>query len=81
MRLLSLLALTFAVLLGVSFAILNADPVTVHYFLGVRQIPLSILIMSVWVLGIIIGLLASSFTILKLKMELRHLHSQSRDKR
>jgi len=71
MRLLSLLALTFAVLVGLSFAVLNADQVSVHYFLGVQQIPLSILILGVWVFGIITGLCVSSLTVLKLKMELR----------
>lgn len=73
MRLLSLLALTFAVVLGVTFAVLNAEQVTINYFLGTKQIPLSILILGVWVFGIAIGLLASSYTVLKLKVELRRL--------
>lgn len=76
MRVLSLILLTFASLLGVSFAILNSELVTIHYFLGVAEIPLSVLVLGIWVVGILLGVLASSFTILKLKME---LHRARRD--
>lgn len=76
MRLISSLLLIIAVIFGVSFAILNAEPVVVHYFLGVKQIPLSFLILGVWIFGIIVGLLAASFKILVLKMELRRVRRQ-----
>ncbi len=76
MRLLSLLILTFAVLLGISFAILNADLVTVHYYIGVQQVPLSILILSVLVLGIVIGLIVSFPTLVRLRMELRRVNRE-----
>jgi uncharacterized integral membrane protein len=72
-RLINLLALTFAILLGVCFAVLNSEQVVIHYFLGKKQIPLSVLILAVWVFGILIGLMATSFTILRLRMELRRL--------
>ena len=74
MRVLSLLFLTFAVLLGVSFAILNSDLVTVHYYVGVQKVPLSVLILGVFVLGIVIGLMVSFPRLLKLRMELRRLN-------
>ncbi len=74
MRLLSIITLTFAVLLGVSFAILNAEPVTVHYYVGTKSVPLSVLILGAWIFGVIIGLLVSAFKIIGLKMELRRQH-------
>ncbi len=74
MRLLSIITLTFAVLLGVSFAILNADFVTVHYYVGTKNVPLSVLILGAWVLGVIVGLLISTFKIIGLRMELRRQH-------
>jgi putative membrane protein len=71
MRLLSLIALTFAVLIGVSFAVLNSETVTIHYYIGMQQIPLSILILGTLVLGIFIGWLISIPTIIRLKMEVK----------
>ena len=74
MRLLSIITLTFAVLLGVSFAILNAGFVTVHYYVGTKSVPLSVLILGAWIFGVIVGLLISAFKIIGLRMELRRQH-------
>ena len=74
MRLLSIITLTFAVLLGVSFAILNAGFVTVHYYVGTKSVPLSLLILGAWIFGVIVGLLISAFKIIGLRMELRRQH-------
>lgn len=74
MRLLGILLLTLAVLIGVTFSVLNADPVLVHYYVGTKEIPLSILVIGVLVLGIIIGMFTSFPTVLRLKMEIRRLH-------
>ncbi|HXH55361.1 MAG TPA: LapA family protein [Gammaproteobacteria bacterium] len=74
MRLLSIITLAFAVLLGVSFAILNAGFVTVHYYVGTKSVPLSLLILGAWIFGIIVGLLISAFKIVGLRMELRRQH-------
>jgi len=71
MRLLSLIVLTFAALLGISFAVLNAGPVVVNYYIGSQTFPLSVLILGVLVLGILVGWIVSFLTILKLKMKLR----------
>ena len=74
MRVLSLLFLTFAVLLGISFAILNSDLVTVHYYVGVQKVPLSFLMLGVFILGIAIGFIVSFPALFKLKMELIRLN-------
>jgi uncharacterized integral membrane protein len=74
MRLLSVITLAFAILLGMSFAILNADFVTVHYYIGTKSVPLSLLILGAWIFGIIVGLLISAFKIVGLRMELRRQH-------
>lgn len=39
-RLLGFLLLLVLVLLGLSFAVLNAQPVALNYYFGFRQIPL-----------------------------------------
>jgi putative membrane protein len=69
MRLLSLIGLAFATILGVSFALLNSTSVVVDYYIGAKKMPLSLLILIVLILGIIIGLLASLPSIIRLKLE------------
>jgi len=74
MRLLSLIVLIFVVLLGISFAILNAEWVVVNYYIGSEKVPLSVLILGAWVFGIVIGWVVSLPSILRLKLELRRFH-------
>ena len=71
MKILSLIVLTFAALLGIVFALLNGETVSVNYFLGTQKLPLSILIISILILGIFIGWLLTWPRILKLKLQLR----------
>jgi putative membrane protein len=73
MRLLSLLVLTFVVILGVSFAILNAETVWVHYYIGKKAVPLSLLILGVLIVGIIIGFVATIPRSIRQKLEIRRL--------
>jgi uncharacterized integral membrane protein len=76
MRLLSILFLAFALILGVSFAVINSDIVIVHYYVGTASMHLSVLMLGVWVFGIIIGLLAAFPKVLRLKLELRRLRRE-----
>lgn len=69
MRLIGWILLVFVLVLGATFAILNAEFVTVHYYIGKTTLPLSILVVSSLVLGMIIGWLFSLLSILRLKME------------
>jgi putative membrane protein len=73
MRLLSLVCLLFALIMGLSFAVLNAESVMVRYYIGSANMPLSVLILGIWVFGIVIGILASFPKILRLKLEIRRL--------
>ena len=73
MRILSFLLLICLLVLGITFAILNSEFVVVHYYLGAKSLPLSVLMLLVWILGIIIGLLFSIPKIIKLSLELRRL--------
>jgi len=73
MRLLSLVCLLFALIMGLSFAVLNAENVMVRYYIGSANMPLSVLMLGVWVFGIVVGILASFPKILRLKLEVRRL--------
>ena len=77
MRLLSILILLFALIIGLSFAVLNSETVVVKYYVGNASMPLSVLILGVWVFGILIGLLANFLKILKLKWEVRRLSRET----
>jgi putative membrane protein len=56
-------------LLGVIFAILNAETVQINYYFGSKDTPLSLAIILSMLLGAILGLLASIGLILKSKRD------------
>jgi len=76
MRLLKWLALCFIALLGITFASLNAESVSVNYYVGVEKIPLSILVVGAIILGILLGWILSLPNTIRLKMELKRLRRQ-----
>lgn len=57
------------VLLGVSFALLNAEIVTVNFYLTTLRLPISLLIVLTLLFGILIGFLLLWMKYLKLKYE------------
>lgn len=76
MRIFSYLIILILVIVGVTFAILNADSVTVHYYIGIKQLPLSLLILCSFAVGIIIGLLVMGWLVLRLKIKNRSLRKR-----
>lgn len=73
-RLVSVIVFIVVALLGVTFAILNSDIVSIHYYLGTQRMPLSVLMLIALVIGVVIGLAASLPMVLRLKIEIRRLH-------
>jgi len=74
MRTLALLLkiVLFALLLG--FAVKNSEVVTLRYFLGYEwQSPLALVILVSFAVGLLIGLLACSWRLLRSHRELRQL--------
>jgi len=67
MRYLSYGLLLIVVLLGLSFACLNATPVYINYYIGQVTTPLSWLLLMTFICGVVLGLLVSIINILKLK--------------
>ena len=57
------------VLLGIIFAVLNAEPVQLNYYFNSREMPLSLAIILSMFLGAILGVFASIGLILKCKNE------------
>lgn len=83
MRIITLVSSFIIIILGVTFAFLNATPVIVNYYVGSSEMPLSILLVSVLGIGSMLGLLIGFVAVVKLKfvnMRLRrHLESIERE--
>lgn len=59
MRLIRYIVLIAILLIALGFALLNANQVTVNYYIGTRHMPLSLLLVFTFGLGCIVGLLTS----------------------
>ena len=67
MKIFSWIIVLIVLIIGVSFALLNANMVAFHYYIGSRQIPLSLLLVFSFGLGLILGILVMSFKVISLK--------------
>lgn len=65
------------ILFGVIFAMLNAESVQLNYYFGVKQLPLSLVIVLSMLVGAILGVLASIRLILKSRREISRLRKAS----
>lgn len=68
-RLFGLLLLIVLAVFGLSFAVLNAEPVSLNYYFGYRDIPLSMIVVLSLALGAVIGILFSMGMVLRLKQQ------------
>jgi putative membrane protein len=69
MLLIRLLILAVLVVIGATFALNNSDTVTLGYYFGSQEMPLSLLLIITLIVGAVIGMLSATITILKLKRE------------
>lgn len=73
MRIISSLLVLIVVLLGLTFAMLNSQPVTINYYIDVSTLPLSMLTVFILMIGAFLGLSASLVFYRKYKKENRKL--------
>jgi len=73
MRIFSMLLLSLTALIAISFAILNATPVRVDYYIGTQEIPLSLLLVGSFILGILFGVFLLFPTLVRRRLEIRRL--------
>ena len=76
MRILSYLMLLVIMLVGLTFASLNPTVVSFNYYLGTKEIALSLLLVFAFGLGICLGLLVAVFPWLKAKTEVFRIKSR-----
>lgn len=78
MRIISYIIAIILILFGLSFALLNARPVNLNYYIGSVDISLSLLLILTVGLGILIGLIVCIGPILKLKTKNHQLKTRVR---
>lgn len=75
MRLIKLLIILVLIIIGAAFAVHNGENVTLNYYLGSKELPLSLLLIGTLIIGAVLGILSAVGSILRLKREntvLRH---------
>lgn len=63
--------------LGLSFAILNAEPVELDYYFGSQRLSLSLVVLITLIMGVLAGVVASLGVIIKLKREVSRLRKEN----
>ena len=76
MRIFTFIIVIIVLLLGVSFAILNANVVAIDYYFGSAQLPLSLFLVFALIIGAILGLFVSNVMFFKAKAVQYHLRKQ-----
>ncbi len=70
--------LLLVALLGLSFALMNAEPVALSYYFGSIQAPLSLVVVLALALGAGLGVLASLGLVVNQKRELARLRKSEK---
>lgn len=76
MRIVTYLLLFIVIFLGITFAALNSETVTVHYYLGEKALPLSFFLVGIFAAGCMVGLLVGISFYLKSKIKIYRLQQQ-----
>jgi lipopolysaccharide assembly protein A len=61
------------IILGIVFASLNAESVTLHYYIGTVKLSLAFLLLCALIFGLVLGMLASLPLTIKLKSRKRSI--------
>lgn len=69
LKLIKFLFLLAMAILGAGFVSINPETATMHYYFGDLTLPMGMLMLGVLGLGILLGLLASTFMLLKARRE------------
>lgn len=73
MKLFSLIFYGLVIIAGIIFAGLNSKAVTVNYYIGSKELPLSVLLVMLFAVGVCAGILSGFVTNVKLRLENRRL--------
>ena len=68
-RIFSYIFILLIVLIGISFATLNSDAVNINYYIGEKELPLSLLLALVFGFGCVLGILVGVWILIKTKIK------------
>ncbi|WP_258868183.1 lipopolysaccharide assembly LapA domain-containing protein [Alkalilimnicola ehrlichii] len=75
-KIIGIILLLVVVLFGLSFALLNAQPVELDYYLGMTTMPLSLALVLALIVGALLGVLASLTMWVRQRRELARLRKK-----
>jgi putative membrane protein len=77
-RILALVLFLLVLAVGLAFAVLNAGPVTLKYYFGVSDVPLSLTLVVAFAIGALMGVIATLGNVLRLKRENSRLRKEAK---
>lgn len=77
MRIINILFVCITLLFGVTFACLNSQTVVINYYFNQKNLPLSLLLVFSFGIGLLLGLIVSVYSYLKVKSENRRLRNRA----
>ncbi len=78
MRIVQGIILLIVFVLALAFTVINADAVTLNYYLGKLELPLSVIIIGAFAMGAIVGILATLGRVMRLRREVNRLQRSER---
>ncbi len=79
-RIFAIVLFVLVLIVGLQFAAVNSEPVTVDYFLGSVSVPLSLVAATAFAAGVLLTLVLSLAVMLPLRMRLAGLRRQLSDR-
>ena len=76
MRIVMIVFYLFLILVGVSFAVLNAAPMQINFYFTRLTLPVSLMLTLMLGIGVLLGYIIGLFKYWRLKMEYRKLKNQ-----
>ncbi|MFI4936950.1 MAG: lipopolysaccharide assembly protein LapA domain-containing protein [Candidatus Berkiellales bacterium] len=76
MRVIGMILALILLVVGAAFAVLNAKPVEINYFFGSADLPLALLLLIAFALGVVLCMLVMGFSLMKLKAKNKWLQSK-----
>lgn len=77
-RIITFVVLLLVTLLGLTFALMNADTVQLDYYFGSLQAPLSLVVVIAMIIGAALGVLASVSIVVGQKREMAKLRKTAK---
>jgi putative membrane protein len=76
MRIVEYIFLVILFITGLTFALLNSQPVTIYYYLGASELPLSMALVGTLIAGCLVGMFSAIVLYLKIKFENKRLRNR-----